>query len=90
MQAHGTPEFGLLAVPLPACVATPFRALAGRRVGRRRIHRLVHTGESEMRLIAALALACLMVACADIPRPPGPSCATPYECEIQGYARAGN
>jgi hypothetical protein len=43
-----------------------------------------------MRLIAALALACLMVACADIPRPPGPSCATPYECEIQGYARAGN
>ena len=40
-----------------------------------------------MRPILAVLLACLLVACANLPPPPR-SCSTPQQCEIEGYARA--
>ena len=43
-----------------------------------------------MRFVMAVVLSCLLVACADMPRGPGLGCTTAYQCEIQGYARAGN
>ena len=42
-----------------------------------------------MRLIVTAVLACLLAACSGTPQGPGLGCSTPYECEIQGYARAG-
>lgn len=43
-----------------------------------------------MRTIIAATLACLLTACSGLPPTPGPTCSTAYECEIQGYANAGN
>lgn len=47
-------------------------------------------GSIRMRNIIAATLACLLTACSGLPPTPGPTCSTAYECEIQGYANAGN